>query len=98
MTGCCAHITSVNGGTDMAFNRTIDKTCPCVKDCPDRHAECHGECKRYLAWKKKIDARNEKIRAENDARYSINDQKKREFWRKNRYKASAHYSRQMKQN
>lgn len=24
---------------------------PC-KDCPDRHAGCHGTCEKYLSWSK----------------------------------------------
>ncbi len=23
---------------------------PCAKDCPDRTATCHAECKKYLEW------------------------------------------------
>ena len=32
---------------------------PCVKDCPDRSAECHAHCEKYLEYEK---ARNEKYK------------------------------------
>lgn len=82
----------------MAFNRQISKDCPCVPDCPRRNAECHGVCEDYKKWRQTIEERNKKIRAENDALYSMPDQKKREIWRHNRYRARAHFSRQTKQN
>ena len=35
---------------------------PCKKNCPNRNPYCHGHCEDYLEWKKKEDARHEKIR------------------------------------
>lgn len=33
--------------------------CPC-RLCKDRHAECHGSCEKYGAWRKQLDEENEK--------------------------------------
>ena len=28
---------------------------PCVPDCEDRAASCHGKCQRYLDWRKEYE-------------------------------------------
>lgn len=42
----------------------------CCYKCTERHAGCHGGCKRYLAEKAENEAEKEKIRA---ARQKQND-------------------------
>lgn len=33
----------------------------CAQDCPDRTAECHGSCARYLEWSATIRKRKQLI-------------------------------------
>ena len=35
------------GGTAWALG------CPCLPDCPDRGAGCHGRCAAYLAYERR---------------------------------------------
>lgn len=32
----------------------IRPKCPCVKDCPNRTATCHGQCERYSVYEIKM--------------------------------------------
>lgn len=36
---------------NITFNYSTARYAPC-KDCPDRHAGCHGQCDRYAAFRK----------------------------------------------
>ena len=76
----------------MSFRSTPMRDCPCKKDCPERSADCHGKCQRYKDWRVVQDARNEAERNANKARYTLNEDKKRELWRKKRYSVQCRFS------
>ena len=38
---------------------------PCMRDCPDRTATCHGGCEKYKAWKKEHDEAMEWLKEKN---------------------------------
>lgn len=40
---------------NMPFTSAATVTCPCM-GCADRHAECHGACKKYAAYKADTEA------------------------------------------
>ena len=48
----------------MEFKLPTAVKAPC-KNCTDRTVGCHGKCEKYMAFRTKLDAVNEKIRKEN---------------------------------
>lgn len=40
---------------------------PCY-GCEERQVGCHSKCEKYIAYRKALDAKNEMIRREKDAR------------------------------
>lgn len=54
-------------------------TSPC-KNCPDRHPECHSECKRFAEWRDTRNAVMEyraQIKRKEDVIYAFATRKKR---------------------
>lgn len=50
------------------------------KNCAERYEGCHGQCERYKAYRKELDAAKERKRLENAAKYILieNAQKRKE--------------------
>ena len=49
----------------------------CEKDCPNRHAECHGSCEKYLAFHRTRRAENEENVRRKEISYFCNDSVRR---------------------
>jgi len=78
----------------MAFNiGPIDPDCPCERMCPDRTPECHGQCGKYKAWRKKMDAFLEEKNQRQNAQDTMSDAKKKAIWRKMRNSRKVSYNR-----
>ena len=77
----------------MGFNiGPIDKECPCERGCPERHAECHGKCEKYLEWRKKKDAYLEEKERRQASVNVMSDAKMRAIWRKMRLSRQVRYN------
>ena len=77
----------------MAFNiGPIDPECPCERDCPDRNAECHGKCRKYLDWRDKQNIKLEEKNQRHIASDTMSEAKKRAIWRKLRSTRQVRYN------
>lgn len=77
----------------MAFNiGPIDPECPCERTCPDRNAECHGKCPKYLDWRGKQDIKLEEKNQRHIASDTMSEAKKRAIWRKMRGSRQVRYN------
>ena len=56
---------------------------PCVRDCPERSAECHATCEKYAEYRKAMDAYRD---SEHEARKKdFVPRKKYTSWEARRY-------------
>lgn len=77
----------------MAFNTgPIDPECPCERTCPDRNAECHGKCPKYLDWRGKQDIKLVEKNQRHIASDTMSEAKKRAIWRKLRSTRQVRYN------
>ena len=76
----------------MDFNRESNHECPC-KDCPDKGCGVrHDTCEAFLAWREKVDARNEAERRHHRNNDVMSDAKKKIVWRNKRYSRQLTYN------
>ena len=56
---------------------------PC-RGCDLRKPGCHATCEDYIAWKKEYDARQAKVRAEKELKWSVDEAREAAFrrWKK----------------
>ena len=78
----------------MDFNRDSGHGCPC-RHCPDKGCgSYHDICPEYLAWRKKVDEKNE---VERGLRANtMSDAKRRATWRSKRYSKQLTYNKSTK--
>lgn len=69
------------------FNRRFSPDNPCPPECPERNAECHAKCRKYLEWRKELDRKNAERRKKMVDGELFSDAKKHRLWKKQRYSA-----------
>jgi|GEM_PF-2936915 len=44
---------------------------PCTRECPDRSAECHSKCDKWLEYEKARNAEYERVKKEKQIAYTL---------------------------
>lgn len=80
----------------MDFNRETSHKCPC-HHCPDKGCGAyHGQCEKYLKWRKALDERNEAERKFHQSNDTMSEAKKKAGWRSKRYSRQLTYNKSQK--
>lgn len=69
----------------LGWNRSNNGDCPCNGCTEERYPGCHDHCPKYPEWRKKVDARREAEKREQESHDVFSDAKKKEIWRSRRY-------------
>ena len=66
------------------YLRGNNSGCQC-QGCSERYVGCHGECEKYIEWRKKLDAKRKEEQLKTQSMSTVSETAMRKIWRDMRY-------------